>query len=213
MLLGTLWALRWARRRSLDPDALLDMAVWLVLGGIVGARLVYVLTSPGAYFGPGGNPIDAFAVWRGGISIHGGVLGVVVATWLYSRRHGLNMWAYLDVMTPIGALGIIGGRLGNIMNGSDTTGRLTGWPVGVTWPEPGSTFLGGFGRAVFGTDLWAYYTGDLQPGERRGLGALRRPGRNGVARAGALHAGVRRAHRRAAHPRPGVGFPPQRSAR
>jgi phosphatidylglycerol:prolipoprotein diacylglycerol transferase len=164
VLFGTLWAVRWARQRKLDPDRLLDMGVWLVLGGLVGARLVYVLTSPSAFFGPSGDPLRALAVWQGGISIHGGVAGVVLATWLYCRRYGLNMWAYLDVMTPVGALGIIGGRLGNIMNGSDTTGRLTGWPIGFTWPDAGAPFLGGFGRTIFGTDLWAYYPGTCSLG-------------------------------------------------
>lgn len=164
VLLGTSWAVRWARQRNLDPDRLLDMALWLVLGGIIGARLVYVLTSPSAYFGPDGDPLQALAVWQGGISIHGGVAGVVLATWLYARRHGLNMWAYLDVMTPVGALGIIGGRLGNIMNGSDTTGRLTGWPVGFTWPDVGAPFLGDVGRAIFGTGLWAHYPGTCSLG-------------------------------------------------
>lgn len=164
VLLGTLWALRWASRRNLDPDALLDGALWLVLGGILGARLVYVVTSPGAYFGPGGHPLQALYIWQGGISIHGGVLGVVAALWLYARRRRLNMWAYLDVLTPVGALGIIGGRLGNIMNGSDTTGRLTGWPIGFTWPQPGSGFLGSLGRAIFGNHLWAYYPGTCSLG-------------------------------------------------
>ncbi len=156
---GGAWGLREARRRGLDPDVVLDMAPWLVLGGLIGARLVYVATSPGSVFGPGSSPLDAIAIWKGGASIHGGVLGVVVATWLYARAKRLNMWAYLDLMAPAGALGIIGGRLGNIMNGSDTTGRLTRWPIGVTWPEPGRDTFGALGRLVFGDDLWRGYAG------------------------------------------------------
>lgn len=159
VLAGSVMALRYADRRGLDGEKLLDMALWLVIAGIVGARLVYVLTSPSAYFGPGGNPLDAFKVWQGGISIHGGVIGIMVATWLYSRAHGLNMWSYLDVMSPIAGFGIIGGRLGNIMNGTDTGGRLTDWPIGFTWPEPGSQTFGAVGRFVFGDDLWAAFPG------------------------------------------------------
>jgi phosphatidylglycerol:prolipoprotein diacylglycerol transferase len=145
VLLGSWWAIKEARVRGLDEEKLLDAAPWLVLAGIVGARLVYVLTSPSAFFGPGGNPVDAFKVWHGGISIHGGVLGIVVGMSVYSLVRRLDMWFYLDVMTPVGAFGIIGGRLGNFMNGSDTTGRLTGWPVGFTWPQPGTDTLGAFG--------------------------------------------------------------------
>lgn len=164
VLVGSGLALRHAERRGLDPEKLLDMAVWLVIAGIVGARLVYVLTSPSAFFGPGGSPLDAFKVWEGGISIHGGILGIVLATWWYCRAHKLDMWAYLDVMSPIAGLGIIGGRIGNFMNGTDTGGRLTNWPIGFTWPEPGTETLGAFGRLVFGRDLWSAFPGVCSDG-------------------------------------------------
>lgn len=156
VLLGSMWALREARRREMDGDALLDMAPWLVLGGLVGARLVFVITSPRPFFGPGGDPLAALAVWQGGISIHGAILGVLVAVWILAKRKGMSVWGVMDVLTPLGALGIIGGRLGNIMNGSDTGGRLTDWAIGVRWPEPGTETLGAFGRVVFGPDLWRY---------------------------------------------------------
>ncbi len=164
VLAGSALALRYAERRGLDPEKLLDMAVWLVIAGIVGARVVYVITSPAAFFGPGGNIGDVFKVWQGGISIHGGVMGIMVATWLYSRAHGLNMWAYLDAMSPVAGLGIIGGRIGNFMNGTDTGGRLTNWPIGFTWPEPGTETLGAFGRFVFGRDLWSAFPGVCSDG-------------------------------------------------
>lgn len=156
VLIGALWALRLAERRGLDPDKLLDSAVWLVLAGIVGARLVYVVTSPAAFFGPGGHPLDAFKVWQGGISIHGGILGVLVAMYFYGRARHINMWSYMDVLTPLGALGIMGGRIGNIMNGTDTGGRLTDWAIGIDWPKPGTPFLGPVGRFLFGKDLWQF---------------------------------------------------------
>jgi phosphatidylglycerol:prolipoprotein diacylglycerol transferase len=156
VLAGSLWATRLAPRRGVDADKLLDSAPILVLAGIVGARLVYVLTSPSAFFGPGGEPLDAFKVWQGGISIHGGILGIVLALWLYARARGMNMWAALDVLTPVGALGIIGGRIGNFMNGSDTGGRPTDWAIGFPWPEPGTPTFGAFGRVLFGDTLWLY---------------------------------------------------------
>ena len=159
VLVGSLWSLRAAKRRELDPDELLDLAPWLVVAGIVGARLVYVITSPSAFFGPGGSPVDALKVWQGGISIHGGIAGILVAVWIYGRLRDVNPWAVMDVLTPVGALGIIGGRIGNFMNGSDTTGRLTGWPIGFTWPEPGTDTFGAVGRFVFGDQLWAGYPG------------------------------------------------------
>lgn len=164
VLIGTWYAVKFARRRGLDEEKLLDMVVYLVIAGIVGARLVYVLTSPSAFFGPGGNPLSAFYVWQGGISFHGGVIGIVLAVWIYARIHGLNMWAYLDVMTPAAALGIIGGRIGNFMNGTDTGGRLTDWPIGFVWPEPGTDTFGAVGRFIFTDNLWAAFPGVCSEG-------------------------------------------------
>jgi phosphatidylglycerol:prolipoprotein diacylglycerol transferase len=156
VLFGTLWAMRIAQRRGLDPDKLLDMAPYLVLAGIVGARLVYVLTSPSAFFGPGGNPVDVIKIWQGGISIRGGILGVLIAMFLFGRFRTINMWAYADTLTLVAALGIIGGRIGNFMNGTDTGGRLTEWAIGFRWPEVGTETFGGFGRFLFGDTLWQF---------------------------------------------------------
>lgn len=155
-VLGTVWSLRAAKRRGLDGEWLLDAAPWLVGAGIVGARLVYVLTSPSAYFGPGGDPARALFVWEGGLSIHGAVAGVLIALAVLARRKGYDAWRYLDVLSPIAAFGIIGGRIGNFMNGTDTGGRLTSWAIGFTWPDPGTPTLGAFGRLVFGEPLWQY---------------------------------------------------------
>ncbi len=157
VLAGTILGLKFAEDRSLDPEKLLDMAVYLVISGIIGARLVYVLTSPSNFFGPNGDFLSVFKVWQGGISIHGGILGVILATWGYSRIHKLNMLAYLDVMVLIGAFGIIGGRIGNIMNGTDTGGRLTDLAIGFNWPAPGTQTFGKFGEIVFGKNLWQFW--------------------------------------------------------
>lgn len=156
VLAGSVWGVREARRRGMDADAIVDAAPWMVLAGLVGARLVYVVTSPDAFFGPGGRPLDAFAVWQGGISIHGSIVGVLLAVWWFAPRKGMKPWAVMDVLTPVGAFGIIGGRIGNLMNGTDTGGRLTSWSIGVAWPERGTETFGAVGRWIFGSDLWAY---------------------------------------------------------
>ena len=153
---GAAWTLRAAAARGLDGGWLLDQAPWMVGAGIVGARLVYVLTSPSAFFGPGGDPLRALAVWEGGISIHGGIAGIVLVLAWQARRKGYDTWRYLDVLSPIAAFGIIGGRIGNLMNGTDTGGRLTSWPIGFPWPDPGTPTFGAFGRVVFGEPLWQY---------------------------------------------------------
>jgi phosphatidylglycerol---prolipoprotein diacylglyceryl transferase len=168
VVLGAAWTLRAARRRGLDAEWLLDMAPWMVGAGIVGARVVYVVTSPAAFFGPGGDPLRALFVWEGGISIHGAVAGILLVLAWRARLKGYDVWRYLDVLTPVAAFGIIGGRIGNFMNGTDTGGRLTDWPIGFAWPEPGTPTLGALGRIVFGEPLWLYappVCRTLPPGE------------------------------------------------
>ena len=115
-----------------------------------------MITSPSAFFGPGGEPLRAFYVWEGGVSIHGAVAGIMLVLAWRARLKGYVVWRYLDVLAPVAAFGIIGGRIGNFMNGTDTGGRLTDWPIGFTWPEPGTPTLGAFGRIVFGEPLWLY---------------------------------------------------------
>jgi phosphatidylglycerol---prolipoprotein diacylglyceryl transferase len=156
VVVGALWTLRAARDRGLDGEWLLDLAPWLVGAGIVGARLVYVLTSPSAYFGAGGEPWRALYVWEGGISIHGALVGIVAVLAWRARRKGYDAWSYFDVLTPVAALGIIGGRIGNFMNGTDTGGRLTDWAIGFTWPAVGTPTFGAVGRVLFGEPLWQY---------------------------------------------------------
>lgn len=169
VFVGAWWAVKLAEARGLDGEKLMDMILYLVIAGIIGARLIYVLTSPSAYFGAGGDPLSAFYIWQGGLSFHGALLGALLALWLYARVHRLNMWAYADVMTPAIALGIMGGRLGNFMNGSDTDGRLTGWPVGFTWPDIGTDTFGAVGRVIFGDTLWAGFPGVCSLGSGHSL--------------------------------------------
>jgi phosphatidylglycerol---prolipoprotein diacylglyceryl transferase len=105
---------------------------------------------------PGRRAAARLYVWEGGLSIHGAVWA---SCWCWPGARackGYDVWRYLDVLAPVAAFGIIGGRIGNFMNGTDTGGRLTNWAIGFTWPEPGTPTLGAFGRLVFGEPLWLY---------------------------------------------------------
>jgi phosphatidylglycerol---prolipoprotein diacylglyceryl transferase len=168
VVLGAVWSVRLARQRGLDPEWILDMGIAFAVAGIIGARIGYVLTSPAAFFGPGGRPAAALAVWEGGLSIHGAVAGIILVLVWAARRKGYDAWRYLDVLMPIMAFGIIGGRLGNFMNGTDTGGRRTDWPIGFDWPPPGTPTLGEFGRIVFGDTLWTGSPPACQPLVLRG---------------------------------------------
>lgn len=125
-------AKRILKRWGHDTDAFEQAAFWAVVWGVIGARVGYVITSPGDFIR---DPLQAFYIWQGGLSIHGAVVGGLLAFLYYGRRYGYPIGAYMDAVIPGIGVGIIAGRLGNYMNGSDTIGRLTNWPIGFTWPE------------------------------------------------------------------------------
>lgn len=142
VLVGAVLAQSLATRRGLNADLLGDMIFWAVLWGVVGARVFYILTSPGEF--QGASFLQLINIRQGGISIHGGVIFGVAVILYYQWRHHISFYRYADTMLYGLALGIIGGRIGNYFNGSDTLGRLTGWKIGYTWPNPGSPILGLF---------------------------------------------------------------------
>lgn len=121
MLLGRLHI---RRRPDLDwtPQQLDDLLFYGVLGVIVGGRLGEILFyQPGHYFS---HPADMLAVWKGGMSFHGGFIGVLVAMWLYGRRHGKGFWQVTDFIAPLVPTGLAAGRVGNFING-ELWGRIT----------------------------------------------------------------------------------------
>ena len=142
VLIGAIIAQRMAEKRGLNANLLSDMTVWVVAWGVVGARIMYIATSPGQFIGT--DFFHWINIREGGISIHGGVIAGIMVILYYQRRYKINFYHYADLMVPGLALGVIGGRIGNFFNGSDTMGRVTGWPVGFTWPEIGSPILGIF---------------------------------------------------------------------
>ena len=137
--------LKLARERGLDADLFERMIYTMLLWGFIGARLVFVATS-WDLFADTPMPqrlLDIINLRQGGISIHAGLLGGILAAIWFTRKHRMNFYRYLDLAAPGVALGIIGGRLGNIMNGTDTVGRVTGWPIGFPWPHSARAFHDG----------------------------------------------------------------------
>lgn len=138
ILIGAWIATRLARERGLDVNLFNDMVLWAVAWGVVGARIVFVLTSPHAF--QNATFFDYINIRQGGISIHGGLAGGLLVLLYYAWRYKINFYRYAELMIPGVALGIIGGRIGNIMNGSDTVGRVTGWDIGYIWPPEARGF-------------------------------------------------------------------------
>lgn len=104
------------------PKMLDDLLFWGILGVILGGRLGQVLFyEPGYYLD---HPLEIFMVWKGGMSFHGGFLGVLAASWLFARRNHLSFWQVTDFVAPLVPLGLAAGRLGNFING-ELWGRVT----------------------------------------------------------------------------------------
>ena len=118
------------RQRGAHKWAILDIAVWAVPFGIVGARIYHVITSPGAYFGEGGDPLEAFQIWKGGLGIWGAVAGGGVGALFGARQLGMPLTVVADSLAPGLALAQAVGRLGNWFN-NELYGRQTTLPWGL----------------------------------------------------------------------------------
>jgi phosphatidylglycerol:prolipoprotein diacylglycerol transferase len=140
---GVMWALAflfvyWYVRRAarqgmikLSDEDVDWLMLWLVAGIIIGARLFEVLVwEPGYYFA---NPSEIIAIWHGGLSFHGGLLGGLVAGYLFARKRKISFLNLCDVcIVPI-ALGQVFGRIGNFING-ELWGRIASVPWAVKFP-------------------------------------------------------------------------------
>lgn len=99
-----------------------DFLTWGILGVIIGGRLGYVLFYKFSTYID--HPLDIFKVWEGGMSFHGGFLGVLAAMWLFSRKHKTSFLKTMDFVAPLVPLGLASGRIGNFING-ELWGRVT----------------------------------------------------------------------------------------
>ncbi len=140
LLLGWLYIRQLLREPALWPggtapfspskadDLLLYMTVGVVLGGRLGSVLLY---EPGYYLR---NPLEVFAVWKGGMAFHGALVGCLIAIWAFARRNGVNPWSTGDLVTAAVPIGLFFGRIANFING-ELFGRPTTLPWGMVFPE------------------------------------------------------------------------------
>lgn len=118
---------RWVERGGVADDVL-EIAFWAVPFGIVGGRIYHVVSSPDAYFGAGGNPWRALAIWEGGLGIWGAVAFGAVGAWIGCRRQGVRLAPFADALAPGLLVAQAIGRLGNWFNQ-----ELFGGPTTLPW--------------------------------------------------------------------------------
>jgi phosphatidylglycerol:prolipoprotein diacylglycerol transferase len=129
-----LWlSAREAKRSGLDPALVHDFAFYALLGGIVGARIYYVVFSNPAYFVQ--KPWEIVALWHGGIGIIGALLGGFLAALWYCRKKQLSFWRFADTLAPGVALGQAAGVIACLLNG-DSYGKPADVAWAITYTDP-----------------------------------------------------------------------------
>jgi len=124
----------WPGQPPITPDKTDDLLLWATLGIVVGGRLGNVLLFDPAYYFA--NPLEIFAVWKGGMAFHGGLLGSILATYLFARLNKVPMFTIADLVCAGAPVGIFFGRLANFIN-QEVVGRISDVPWAVVFPLVG----------------------------------------------------------------------------
>lgn len=112
-ILGTLLAYYHASKSGVSTEHLLNLIILIIPSAMIGARLYYVVFNWKDYVY---SPLEALAIWHGGLAIHGGLLGGILAGYLYIKKYKLNFWKFADVFAPSIIMGQAIGRWGNFFN-------------------------------------------------------------------------------------------------
>src|SRR5205809_323794 len=156
---GGYFLVRWLaekRKVHLPKDVLQEFISYLMIGVVFGGRLGYVLFYNLPFYLD--NPLEALAIWHGGMSFHGGLLGALLMGWWSTKRRGLAFYPVADVCVVAVPIGLGLGRIGNFING-ELYGRPTNVPWAMMFPQGGpvgcppsqlyEAFVGGYGVARF----------------------------------------------------------------
>jgi phosphatidylglycerol:prolipoprotein diacylglycerol transferase len=129
--LGGWWLGRIQAKRPWSPvtaQQVDDLVTWIALGVILGGRVGSVIFYNFGDFIE--RPLMILEIWKGGMSFHGGMLGVALAMWIYARKYEINFWSMMDFVSPLVTIGLGAGRIGNFING-ELWGKVTDVPWAV----------------------------------------------------------------------------------
>ena len=132
----------WGGTAPTEPRRIEDLLTWVILGVILGGRLGFVMFyQPGYYLA---NPAEILKVWEGGMSFHGGFIGVVIAAWIWAGRNGVPRLSLADALAVAAPAGLLFGRIANFIN-AELWGHPTTMPWGVAFPGLGQDCPGVIG--------------------------------------------------------------------
>ena len=121
--------------KSIKPTDFDDLIIYLVIGIILGGRLGYIFFYNLEYYSK--NLLDVFMIWEGGMSFHGGLLGVITATLIFTKINKTNFFIFTDIISCVAPIGIFFGRIANFING-ELYGKVSTLPWSVIFPSGGN---------------------------------------------------------------------------
>jgi phosphatidylglycerol:prolipoprotein diacylglycerol transferase len=164
--IGIILAYKECIRHKIDPDHILTLAIYCLPAAFIGARLYYVIFRWGEYYRF--HPEEIIAIWHGGLAIHGGVIGGILAGYFVVKKNKLNFWKMADIVAPSIILGQAIGRWGNYFN-QEAYGYPTDlpWAMFIDGAYRHPTFLYEFiwNLGVFAYLIWRRYRHGTKEGE------------------------------------------------
>ena len=134
LAVGWLFFLKKKKQIPLSKDDIWDFAFYLMLGVLIGSRLFEIFWEPRYYLS---NPINLLKFWQGGMSFHGGFVGIVTAAWIYCKKKNLSFWRMADLLSVPTIFALALGRLANFVNG-ELVGRIWNGKWCMVFPDYGS---------------------------------------------------------------------------
>ena len=122
------------KRLNIDINTVNDLFLFLIIGLIIGARLGYVVFYNLPFYLS--HPLKLFAIWEGGMSFHGGLIGIIFSGFIFVKKHKASFWEFADLISVTAPIGLGLGRLGNFIN-AELYGRVTNLPWGMIFPSGG----------------------------------------------------------------------------